>query len=128
MTTVAANLLYLQLRQSPRLAGLKQPEIARKAKIHQSQVSRILRGQFKRVTAPSVMKLCEFARIKRMTDRPLSPKLQNVLRGVWDGSSAQEQALVRLLKAGDALALAHSATDLASRTTRTKVPKSKKSA
>jgi transcriptional regulator with XRE-family HTH domain len=109
MTKAAANLLYRNIQNSPRLAGRTQIEIAREAKMHQSQVSRIMRGQFKRVTAKSILKLCEFARIKATVNEPLSAKLQKALKGIWDGSRSQEQALVRLLKAADLLALAHSA-------------------
>ena len=65
-------------------------------------------GQFKRVTAKSLIKLCEFARISPKLSEPLSPKLQNALKGVWDGSRSQEEALVKLLKAADALVLARS--------------------
>lgn len=109
MTTAAANLLYKYIQDSPRLAGRTQVEIAREAKIHQSQVSRIMSGQFKRVTAKSIMKLCEFADIRPAVNKPLSLTLQNTLKGMWDGSRLQEEALVKLLKAADTLALARGA-------------------
>ncbi len=107
MPRLSASLLYQHIRNSPKLAGLTQVEIARRAKIHQSQVSRIMRGDFKRVTAKSVLRLCEFARITGAVEDPVSPKLQQALRAVWDGTKGREKALINLLRAADALALAH---------------------
>jgi predicted XRE-type DNA-binding protein len=109
MERAAASLLYRAIRSSSILAALTQTEIAKNAKIHQSQVSRIMSGQFKRTTARGVLQLCELAGIPTTAKTVLSLKLQNTLQSIWDGSRAQEDALVKLLKAADALALARSA-------------------
>lgn len=110
MSRAAANLLYRRIRSSQKLAGLTQSEIARGARIHQSQVSRIMSGDFTRITSQSVIRLCEFARITTTVPEPLSSALHQSLRAVWDGTKAQEKALVKLLRAADALALAHAKT------------------
>jgi transcriptional regulator with XRE-family HTH domain len=106
MSHASANVLYQRIRKAPKLAALTQTEIARRAGITQSQVSRIMNGSFTRVTAKSVLRLCEFARISVNADMPLTPNLQNTLRAIWDGSKTQERALVHLLKAAAGLALA----------------------
>jgi transcriptional regulator with XRE-family HTH domain len=95
-----------RLQNSPKLRALTQLEIARGAKIHQSQVSRILSGQFRRVTAKSVLRICEFASIGQPDQKPLSLSLEQTLRAVWGGTRSQEKALVQLLQAADALAAA----------------------
>lgn len=105
MPRAAASLLYRQIRNSRKLAGLTQMEIARGAKIHQSQVSRIINGDFTRITSGSVVRLCEFAGITATVPEPLSSTLHQTVRGVWNGTKAHEKALVKLLQAADALAL-----------------------
>ena len=109
MKLTTANLLYQEIRNAPKLAGRLQSEIARDVGIHQSQVSRIMSGQFKRVSARSIMRLCEFAGINTTLEQPLSERLQSALSGLWDGTASQEEALIGLLRAADALALSRSA-------------------
>lgn len=70
--------------------------------MHQSQVSRILAGNFARIS-PNVIKICKFARIKLTVEQPASDKLREAVERVWDGSSAQENALVRLILAAGGL-------------------------
>jgi transcriptional regulator with XRE-family HTH domain len=106
MKPVAASILYEQIRSSSKLTKLTQIEIARKAKIDQSQVSRILSGQFKRVSAKNLIKLCKFIGITNKRKQRVSTTLEDTIQAVWDGSRREETALVQLLRAADALALA----------------------
>lgn len=103
----AASVVYERIKNSPKLSAITQVALARGAKVHQSQVSRILKGKFVRVSK-NVMRICKFADISFTQDQPLSPKLQKALQGVWDGSPGQEAALVQLLNAASGIALAHS--------------------
>lgn len=111
MSYASAKVLYERIRKARKLSGLTQTEIARETGIHQSQVSRIMNGDFTRVTAKSVRRLCEFAHIRtEADDLSLTSTLQNTLRGIWDGSKAQERAIVNLLRAASGLALAQEKT------------------
>lgn len=107
MNLAAVSVVYERLKSSQKLSALKQGEIAFGAKVHQSQVSRILKGDFRRVSK-NVMQICKFAGISFTHEQTLSPKLQKALEGVWDGSRGQEAALVKLLGAAAGIALAGS--------------------
>lgn len=107
MNIAAASVVYERLKSSQKLAAITQLALAREAKVHQSQVSRILKGKFARVSE-NVMRICKYADISFIQEQPLSPKLQKALEGVWDGSPGQEAALVQLLNAASGIALAHS--------------------
>ena len=81
-------------------------ELAGRTGIHQSQVSRLLRGQFRRLS-PNVRKLLECAAdpknqksIAGKPERDLRAK-QAVIRAAlrtWDATPEGAQALVRLLR------------------------------
>lgn len=49
----------------------------------------------------------QIPRVEMALDGPLSAKLHNALNEVWDGSRSQEEGLVKLLKAVDAIILGH---------------------
>jgi len=82
-------------------------DIAARTGIHQSQVSRLLRGQFRRVS-PNVRKLLQYGRQPGQT-RPPEGKdqaKQAVIRAAlrtWDATPAGARALVRLLRSVDGL-------------------------
>jgi len=85
--------------------GATQQEIAKQSGVHQSQVSRILRGEFKRLTR-NVLKICKYANVapSRLTGKdPLSPELKKVLIRLLNGPPNKEKALLRLFKAIDEL-------------------------
>jgi hypothetical protein len=109
MNLAAASVVYKRIRSSQKLSALTQEAIAAGAKVHQSQVSRILKGDFRRVSK-NVMRICQFSDISFTQEKALSPKLQKALESVWDGSRGQEAALVKLLGAAGGIALAHSAS------------------
>jgi transcriptional regulator with XRE-family HTH domain len=97
------------IRTSKKLAGKTQGEIAQATGIHQSQISRIMNGDFKRVGSRNLTRLCRYANVQLSQHRVPSLLLNNTVQRVWDGSPNHEKALVTLLKAAEMLALAHAA-------------------
>jgi predicted XRE-type DNA-binding protein len=109
MTRAASNALYLALTKSPKLANMTQAEIAGATGIHQSQISRLMSGKFKRISARNFATLCRYADTRHSVQPPISGVLKDTIEAVWDGSKHQEQALVKLLRAAGMLAIAHAA-------------------
>jgi len=82
-------------------------DIAARTGIHQSQVSRLLRGQFRRVSA-NVSKLLACAQQPRQKDFPAGKDgaKQAVIRAAlrtWDATPEGARALVRLLRSVEGL-------------------------
>jgi hypothetical protein len=82
-------------------------DIAARTGIHQSQVSRLLRGQFRRVS-PNVRKLLECAGTPQRPSRDQSALQgkQAVIRAAlrtWDATPEGARALVRLLRSVEGL-------------------------
>jgi len=74
-------------------------DIAARTGIHQSQVSRLLRGQFSRVS-PNVRKLLDYRPDARNKTQDLEAR-QAVIRAAlrtWDATPEGARALVRLLR------------------------------
>ena len=77
--------------------------VAADTRIHQSQISRLFRGQFKRVS-PNVRKLLAYAnaaRRERAADEPRRAAKEAVIRAAlntWDATPEGARALVRLLR------------------------------
>ena len=77
-------------------------EIAAASGIHQSQVSRLLRGQFRRLS-PNVRKLLDYKpRAKARRDEGKEAVVRAALR-TWDETPEGAKALVRLLRSVDDL-------------------------
>ena len=82
-------------------------DIAARTGIHQSQVSRLLRGQFRRVS-PNVSKLLQYARQPAQTgpsegkDQAKQAVIRAALR-TWDATPEGARALVRLLRSVEGL-------------------------
>lgn len=79
-----------------------QASIAMELGMDQSQLSRIIRGQFKRLS-PHVRNLCSYAHIDVESIVPckkhqISKKLRDVVEEVWDGSVRHERALIKTIK------------------------------
>ena len=77
-------------------------DIAARTGIHQSQVSRLLRGQFRRLS-PNVRKLLQYSRQPRPAGLPdgEAQAKQAVIRAAlntWDATPEGARALVRLLR------------------------------
>lgn len=88
-----------RLRAAVASHDVTQQQIAEASGVDQSQVSRILAGQTKRVSA-NVIKLCKFAYEVELSgghDPSQSQALMNALRVVWDGSSAHAEAIAQVL-------------------------------
>jgi hypothetical protein len=82
-------------------------DIAARTGIHQSQVSRLLRGQFRRVS-PNVRKLLGYDKAPA-PPRPEQAK-QTIIRAAlrtWDETPEGAQALVRLLRSVEELRRSH---------------------
>lgn len=84
--------------------NLTQTQIANSTGIHQSQVSRILNGQFKTVSK-NIKTLCKYANInidQTHAQKNLSPQenkdLMEALKYVWDGSTNQAKALAKVIR------------------------------
>lgn len=76
-----------------------QTEISIATGVNQSQISRILSGQIRRVSG-NVMTLCKFANefdASRGPDPMESTVLMSALRLVWDGSPAHAEAIASVL-------------------------------
>lgn len=87
-------------------------QVAADTRIHQSQVSRLLRGQFKRVS-PNVRKLLAYAAAPKRAARAAEPApgaKDAVIRAAlntWDATPEGARALVRLLKSVRAMREVH---------------------
>jgi transcriptional regulator with XRE-family HTH domain len=94
---VARSLDQLRTLVSSRLTS--QTEIAMATGIDQSQISRILAGQVKRVSR-NVAELCKFANqfyASGQNDPSRSAVLMGALRAIWDGSPAHAEAIASVL-------------------------------
>lgn len=91
--------LRREIMASPELRTHSQEEISRRVKLNQATVSRILRGQFKRRSV-AVNRVCDYAKISRMTDRPL-PELEaslDRLKQIARGGSPGERRALKLIR------------------------------
>jgi hypothetical protein len=79
-------------------------ELAARTGIHQSQVSRLLRGQFARVS-PNVRKLLDYKPGKPAPagEEPSRKAVIQAALKTWDETPEGAQALVRLLRSVEAL-------------------------
>jgi transcriptional regulator with XRE-family HTH domain len=84
---------------SPRLKERSQEEIATTVGVNQATLSRILRGRFKRVSG-AVDRVCTYARILRMTDRPLAEIDASLaqLKGLARGRTTRERHALKLIR------------------------------
>ena len=88
-----------RLRQLVKSKVVTQGEISLVTKVDQSQVSRILAGQIRRVSS-NVLEVCKFANSYDGGNRPdpsHNEVLMGALRAVWDGSSVQAEAIASVL-------------------------------
>lgn len=78
--------------------SLTQQLLGEKTGLNQSQVSRIIRGDFKRCSK-SVLKICKYLRIEIPLSTPDNPRLNAAICRAWDGSKQHEDALIELIDA-----------------------------
>jgi len=85
-----------------------QEVVSQKLGIHQSQISRLLNGEYQRLS-PNLKKFCDYAkievgiRVRGKSKKQLSRKLSRVVAEVWDGSKQHEYALIRIIRSLKAL-------------------------
>jgi transcriptional regulator with XRE-family HTH domain len=82
--------------------GISQAQLAANTGVHQSQLSRILRGDFKRI-GKNVRKVCHFLSVKPRDFQRSNPRLAKAITALWDGSRKHERVLIHLLKAVEAI-------------------------
>jgi predicted XRE-type DNA-binding protein len=111
MNRASSDALRAAFAKSPKLAAMTQIEIAKATGIHQSQISRLMKGDFRRLSSRNVVKLCDYAQIPFPSCRRISRRLKETVEQVWNGSAQQEQALVKLLQAAAMLATVHVANE-----------------
>lgn len=90
------------LANQVRTGRLTQQHLQRVTGVHQSQISRILTGQAKRMSR-NVEKLCKYARALSKPDGTTNSvgaeELQESILAIWDGSVEHAQSLKSLLDA-----------------------------
>jgi len=78
-----------------------QESIAKRLGLNQSQVSRLLLGQFSRITPP-IRILCKYANIT-LIKKPIDPKsntrLMNALAKTWDGTERHANYIAKVISA-----------------------------
>lgn len=90
-----------RLAQAMREAGHNQKYVEKITKISQSQICRVLKGEFKR-EGKAVRELSKYAN-NRLSNEPKGDQpivrqlLSEEILSVWDGSSADGRRLLRLL-------------------------------
>lgn len=91
--------LRAEIRASTRLKSQSQTELSTILKVNQATVSRILRGQFRRVS-PAVTKVCMYASISCITNRPLGELDASVdrLARLTRGRTPRERQAIKLLR------------------------------
>lgn len=106
LSAEAAREFGTRLKRWQRHEDLTQGDLGRIARLSQGQISRLLDGRAKEVT-PAVRRLAKAAAIDlhqlAPADDPLHARLHAELDRAWDGSKAQADALVSLLRAARAL-------------------------
>jgi transcriptional regulator with XRE-family HTH domain len=103
-TTV--DLIIAALRDRVAKRGLTQLELAEHSGVSQSQISRILSGQYCRESA-NVQRLCDYA--KQALNIQVQPSsvalgvLNSAINETWDGTDEHAEALARVIRSLSAL-------------------------
>jgi transcriptional regulator with XRE-family HTH domain len=97
----------LLLREALRKRGARQSFVSNVIKINQSQVSRLLKGQFQ-LSSKGFNALCVYLKVTPVVRNgsiklPDYPDLASCLDDVLDGSRTREKAVIRLLKSAQSL-------------------------
>jgi transcriptional regulator with XRE-family HTH domain len=84
---------------STSLHDRSQEALAQSLQLNQATLSRILRGRFRRYS-PAVAKVCSYASISRMTDRPADTleAAINQLAALAKGGSAEKRHALKLIR------------------------------
>jgi transcriptional regulator with XRE-family HTH domain len=87
------------LKATFRSEQLSQEAVAEATGIHQSQISRILSGQVRRLSK-NVILLCKFAddlHNRRKSPKKIPPLLLSALEQIWDGSTDHAEAIAKVI-------------------------------
>src|SRR6266568_3227086 len=98
MKHLPPRIIASRLRAKVAGGGISQARLAADTGVHQSQLSRILRGDFKHV-GKNVRKVCKLLNVRPDHFQRPNPRLAKAITALWDGSGKNEQALIDLLKA-----------------------------
>ena len=91
-------ILAQRIRDAATKEGLTQAEIGRKAGIDQSQVSRILAGEFQKLSGHA-LKVCTILNINMTFSTRENERLERAIGLLWDGTETHERAILELLEA-----------------------------
>jgi transcriptional regulator with XRE-family HTH domain len=117
-----------QLRQFLAKSGLTQQALEKKVGIHQSQISRVCRAEFERLT-PNIKALCAFAKIEleeKSEERNKSGRILELVDTIAGRSRQRRHLVIKLLTAAALLASVPAAKYSASRRA-TQLPRRRKS-
>ena len=101
LSEISRKKLKDQLEKSVGEKGLTYSEIARRSKVHSSQVSRICRGDFKTLSA-NVVQVCKAVGVNGYAtlneDGMLSKRLQRAVLGIWRKTPDDAARLIRFFE------------------------------
>lgn len=88
-----------RLRQMVSDGMLNQIGIQLGSGVHQTQISRILSGQIKRVSK-NVVKLCKFEQElhkSQSSHEKINPRIRQAVEAVWDGTELHAEAVAKVI-------------------------------
>lgn len=88
-----------RLRQMVSDGMLNQIGIQMGSGVHQTQISRILSGQIKRVSK-NVVKLCKFEQElhkSQSSHEKINPRIRQAVEAVWDGTELHAEAVAKVI-------------------------------
>lgn len=89
-----------RLRQMVLDGEITQQIIQSVSGVHQTQISRILSGQIKRVSK-NVVKLCKFEQElhkAQSTHEEINPRVRQAVEEVWDGTELHAEAIAKVIR------------------------------
>lgn len=104
------DLIIATLRDQVAKREITQLDLAEHSGVSQSQISRILSGQYRRESV-NVQRLCDYAR--KALDIPLQPSasalgvLNSAIQETWDGTDEHAEALAQVIRSLSALHTPH---------------------
>lgn len=88
---------------------ISQESLSEATGIHQSQISRILSGQIRRLSK-NVIQLCKYVdnlHIKGKTSKEVPSILTNAFLHTWDGSAEHAEAIAKVILSLDGMSVKH---------------------
>jgi transcriptional regulator with XRE-family HTH domain len=97
------------LRATINSSNLSQEALSEATGIHQSQISRVLSGQIRRLSK-NVILLCKYVENLHKTeksDKKVPPILINALLHTWDGSGEHAEAIAKVILSLHGMSVKH---------------------